>query len=60
MPLASRGRDHWKEAEVLVMAVTVKFSGAVDSVIRMSMCLCCYACKVSHHNYTATQLLMHL
>ena len=33
MPLASRGCDHWKEAEVLVMAVTVKFSGGVDSVL---------------------------
>ena len=31
MPLASRGRDHWKEAEVLVMAVTVKLTGGVDS-----------------------------
>ena len=34
MPLASRGGDHRKDAEVLVIDVTVKLVGAVDSEIR--------------------------
>ena len=34
-PLASRGGDHWKEAEVLVIAVTVKLTGAVDSRVKV-------------------------
>ena len=31
MPLASKGGDQWKEAEALVMAVTMKLTGGVDS-----------------------------
>ena len=40
MPLASRGGDHRKEAEVLVMSVTVKLTGAVDSEIRKGETKC--------------------